>query len=120
MQFTNLNFIKNKKFFYLIIIFLFSVLINQHYGLIGLNPIDSFATFNAGYDILNGHYPFKDFWTITGPLTAFIQAFFFKIFGVSWFSYVFHASILNSILSISVFFILHKFKLNINLTRSYI
>ena len=119
MHFSNLNFIKNKKFFYLIIIFLFSILINQHYGLIGLNPIDSFATFNTGYDILNGHYPFKDYWTITGPLTAFIQAFFFKMFGVSWFSYVFHASILNSILSISVFFILHKFKLNINFCFFY-
>jgi hypothetical protein len=119
MHFINLNFIKNKKFFYLIIIFLFSVLINQHYGLIGLNPIDSFATFNAGYDILNGHYPFKDYWTITGPLTAFIQALFFKIFGVSWFSYVFHASILNSILSISVFLTLYKFKLNINFCFFY-
>ena len=114
MFFKKNNYINNKKYIYLIIVFFFSITINQYYGFLGLHPIDSFATFNAGYDILNGYYPFRDYWTITGPLTAFIQAIFFKLFGISWFSYVFHASILNSILSISFFLVLYKFKLNIN------
>ena len=36
------------------------------------------------------------------------------IFGVSWFSYVFHASIFNFLISVSTFYTLYKFKLNIN------
>jgi len=115
----NTNLFKNSKSFYVILLFLFSVSANQFYGFFGLNPVDSFASFNAGYDILNGHFPFKDFWTITGPLTSLIQAFFFKIFGVSWFSYVFHASVLNFILAISTFFLLYNFKLNINFCFFY-
>ena len=105
---------KWKNTLYILTLLIFSISINQYYGFIGIFPEDSFIIFNSGYDTLNGYYPFKDYWTITGPLTAFIQALFFKIFGVSWFSYVFHASILNSILSISVFLTLYKFKLNIN------
>ena len=115
----NTNLFKNSKSFYVIFLFFFSVSVNQFYGFLGLNPIDSFASFNAGYDILNGHFPFKDYWTITGPAIAFIQALFFKIFGVSWFSYVFHASILNFILTISTFFLLYNFKLNINFCFFY-
>ena len=115
----NTNLFKNSKSIYLIFLFFFSVSVNQFYGFFGLNPIDSFASFNAGYDILNGHFPFKDYWTITGPLIAFIQALFFKIFGVSWFSYVFHASVLNFILAISTFLLLYNFKLNINFCFFY-
>lgn len=40
------------------------------------------------------------------------QAIFFKIFGVTWFSYVLQASIFNFIITISTFFALYKFKLN--------
>ena len=115
----NTNLFKNSKYLYVIFLFFFSVSINQFYGYLALNPIDSFATFNAGYDILNGHFPFKDYWTITGPFTALVQALFFKVFGVSWFSYVFHASILNFLLAISTFFLLYNFKLNINFCFFY-
>ena len=69
--------------FYIISLSLFSFFFNQHFGNIGINPIDSFFSFNAGYDILNGYYPFKDYWTITGPFIAFTQASLFKIFGPS-------------------------------------
>jgi len=105
---------KNNKTIFVVLLFLFSILFNQYYGHIGIQPIDSFFSFNSGYDILNGHFPFKDYWTITGPLIDLFQAIFFKIFGVSWFSYVFHASIFNSIFSIATFFTFYKLKLNIN------
>ena len=52
---------KRKEIFYTIIIFLFSISINQYYGNLGVCPIDSFWFFNSGYDTLNGHYPFKDY-----------------------------------------------------------
>lgn len=105
---------KQKKTFYFIILFFFSIAFNQYYGYLGINPLDSFFLFNSGYKVLNGYFPFKDYWTITGPLIDFIQAIFFKIFGISWFSYVFHASIFNFIISISTFYTLSKFKLNIH------
>ncbi len=90
-----------------------SILFNQYYGNIGVMPIDTFFPFNSGYDVLNGYFPFKDYWTITGPFLDIIQALFFKIFGVSWFSYVFHASVFNFIFTIFLFYTLRKFELNV-------
>ena len=57
---------------------------------------------------------FKDYWTIKEPFIDFLQAIFFKLFGVSWFSYVFHASVFNCIISVLTFFFLKKLSLNIN------
>ena len=108
------NLRKQKTILYIILLFFFSTLINQYYGNLGVCPIDSFWFFNSGYDTLNGRYPFKDYWTIAGPFITIVQAFFFKIIGVSWFSYVVHASIFNFLISISTFYTLHKFKLNVN------
>ena len=73
---------KRKKTIYITILLFFSILINQYYGFQGINPIDSFFSFNAGYDVLNGYFPFKDYWTITGPFIDFTVALFFKIFGL--------------------------------------
>ena len=81
----------------------FSITLNQYYGYIGILPIDSFLIFNSGYDVMNGYYPFKDYWTIKEPFIDLIQAILFKLFGVSWFSYVLHASIFNCIITISTF-----------------
>ena len=104
----------NKKNLLIIILFISSIFFNQYYGNIGVQPIDSFFSFNSGYDVLNGYFPFKDYWTITGPFIDLVQAIFFKVFGVSWFSYVLHASIFNFIFTIFFFYTLRKFKLNIN------
>ena len=104
---------------YIIFLSFFSFFFNQHFGNIGINPIDSFFSFNAGYDILNGHYPFKDYWTIAGPFIALTQASLFKIFGVSWSSYVFQASIYNVIIVLVVFYVFKKFNLNIHFCFLY-
>ena len=108
---------KNK----LLVIFLvfFSILFNQYYGYVGILPIDSFLIFNSGYDLMSGYYPFKDYWTIKEPFIDFLQAIFFKVLGVSWFSYVFHASVFNCLITISTFFILKKFDLKTNLCFFY-
>ena len=82
------NFSTQKKYIYPAILSFFSIIINQYYGYIGILPIDSFLIFNSGYDLLNGFYPFKDYWTIKEPFIDFLQALFFKTFGVSWFSYI--------------------------------
>ena len=104
---------------YIIILLFFSLFFNQIFGNLGLNPIDSFFSFNTGYDILKGHFPFKDYWTITGPFIGFAQALFFKLFGVSWSVYVFHASVINSILTLFIFFTLRKFDLNLHYSFLY-
>ena len=103
---------KRKKIFYFIILLAFSISFNQYYGYIGIFPLDSFIIFNSGYDFLNGHFPFKDYWTIAGPFITFFQAILFKIFGGSWFIYVFHASIFNFLISIATFYTPYKFRLN--------
>ena len=79
--------------------------INNYFGFIGLNPGDSFQTFDSGHRVLKGDLPFKDYWIVSGgPLLDIMQSFVFKILGVSWSSFVIHASILNSIFSISIYF----------------
>ena len=75
--------------------------------------------FNSGYDFLNGQYPFKDYWTIKEPFIDFLQAVFFKLFGVSWFTYVLHASVFNCLITVSTFFILTNFSLKPELSFFY-
>ena len=114
--------IKNKNSLFIsLIIFLifFSISFNQFYGYIGILPIDSFLIFNSGYDLLNGYYPFKDYWTIKEPFIDLIQAIFFKLFGVSWFSYVLHASVFNCLITMFTFFLLKKFNLSNSLCFFY-
>ena len=106
--------VKQKKIFYFFLLSIISIFINQYYGFIGVYPIDSFLFFDTGYRTLNGFFPFKDFWAPTGPLLDVIQAFFFKFFGISWFSYVLHASVFNFLITIATFHTLNKFELNIN------
>lgn len=114
-----LKFKENKKIFYYIFLFFFSILFNQYYGYIGIQPVDSFTVFNSGYEVINGYYPFKDYWTMTGPLLDVIQALFYKILGISWFSYVFHASVFNFLIAAATFYTLAKFELNINYSLFY-
>ncbi len=113
------NITKNKNTFYLIFLIIFSILINQYFGYKGILPIDSFLIFNSGFDVLKGYFPFKDYWTIKEPFIDLMQALFFKLFGVSWFTYVFHASIFNCLITLGTYFTLKKFKLDTNLSFFY-
>ena len=113
------NLFVQKEYIYPIVLALFSLSINQYYGYVGILPIDSFLIFNSGYDLLNGFYPFKDYWTIKEPFIDLLQALFFKVLGVSWFSYVLHASIFNLLISLSTYFILRYFSLSSNLSFLY-
>ena len=116
MKIKNKNILTSSSVIFLIF---FSILFNQFYGYVGILPIDSFLIFNSGYDLMNGYYPFKDYWTIKEPFIDLIQAIFFKIFGVSWFSYVLHASIFNCIITICTFFLLKRLNLSIGLSFFY-
>ena len=109
---SKILFHKNKIL--VLFLFIFSVFINQYYGNRGVFPIDSFHFFDSGYRILNGDIPFTDYWLVKGPLIDYVAAFFFYVFGVNWQSYVLHASLINSLITVSTFFILKNFKLKIS------
>ena len=95
---------KNKFFyrnlFYLIIILLFSFFINFYYANIGVFPIDSFLHYDSANRIINNEYPVKDFWVVSGISVDFLQAFFFKILGTNWFSYIIHSSLMNCLIGV--------------------
>ena len=107
------NTLFNKENLFIVLLLLFSLSINQYYGNRGIFPTDSFSHFDTGFRILLGEQPFRDYWIVSGPFVDYIQAFIFYLLGVSWQTYVFHASIINAILTILTFLILKNFKLNI-------
>ena len=105
--------LSDTKNFYLIIIALYSFLINFYYADFGVFPIDTFLHYDAGFRVLKNEFPVKDFWIVSGFIVDFIQALFFKVFGVSWVSYKIHASTFNLILTIFSFY----FFLNLGLSN---
>ena len=62
---------------YIILIVLFSFFINWKYSKYGVFPIDTFLHYDSAYRILNGEYPIKDYWIVSGFFVDFLQAFFF-------------------------------------------
>ena len=108
----NLNKLKEKKFFFYIFIILNSLIFTLYYGYRGIFPIDSFLIFNSGYNVLNNFHPFKDYWSITGPLLDYLQFTIFLIFDISWLSYVAHAALINTILAVFTFYFFNKLRLN--------
>ena len=84
----------------------FSFIINFYYGHQGLMPLDDVLNFNSGYRILTGDFPFRDYYSITGPFLDISRGYIYKILGVSWQSFVLHASIMNCLYSISFFYFL--------------
>ena len=91
------NFIVNDNFL-LFIIFLISFLLNKYYANIGVFPIDTFLHFDSGFRVLNGEYPIKDYWVVSGIFVDYLEAFFFYLFGVSWKAHIFHSSFINGII----------------------
>ena len=88
---------KFKEVFNIILIFLTSFIFNIYYGSIGVFPIDTFAFFDSANLINKGFLPIRDYWTSNGFFVDILQSFFFKIFGVNWYSYLFHSSLINFI-----------------------
>ena len=103
-------FLSDKSF--MIYLFVISILINQFYANKGVFPMDSFIHFDPAYRILNGEFPLRDFWVAHGIFVDYLQSLFFLFLGVSWKSYVFHASLFNGFLTVVTYFIFRNFKLN--------
>ena len=77
--------------------------VNFYFGSIGVFPIDTFAFFDSSYSMLNGNVPFRDYWTMNGPMIDVFQSLIFYIFGVSWQTYLLHSSLINVIFTLSTF-----------------
>ncbi len=99
------------NYFYLILVSLYAGYINWVSGNIGVMPIDTFGFFDTGYSILKNKFPIRDFWIFTGITVDYLQALFFLVFGKEWSSYIFHASFVNIIASVSFFLFLDNFKI---------
>ena len=56
--------------------------------------------------------PFRDYWTVSGPLVDYLQAFLFSIFDVNWQTYLLNASILNGLVAVLTYKLFLSFKLN--------
>ena len=108
-----------QNYTYIIVVSLYSFFINYYFANFGALPIDTFAFFDTGYNILEGRHPFKDYWVTTGPFVDYFQSLFFLIFGKSWSSYVIHGSFLNFFISISFYITLTKLSLNKNYSLIY-
>ena len=91
-------------------ILLISFFVNFYFGHQGLMPLDDLQNFNSGHRILKGDFPFRDYYSITGPILDIWQSVIYKIFGSNWQSLIIHASLLNCFYSISVFFFFKKVK----------
>ena len=93
-----------QNYTYIVIISIYSFMINYFYANIGAFPIDTFAFFDTAFNILQDRHPFKDYWITTGPLVDYLQALFFLLFGLNWTSYVIHGSLFNCLISLSLYF----------------
>jgi len=103
--------IKKKKLL-VFLIFIFAFYFNSIYSNIGVLPLDTFFHFDPGFRIMQGFFPIKDFWVVSGLVPDLMQALFFYVLGVSWNTLVIHSSILNGIVSVSTFIFLKKIGLN--------
>ena len=91
---------------------LLSFTINYYYGFMGVMPMDNTVLFNGGYRVIKGYKPFTDYWLVTGPILDYFNGFFFKIFGISWNSFIIHSSLFNSIFAILSYLVLKKLGLS--------
>ena len=82
----------------------------------GVYPVDTFIHYDNGYRILLGDNPVKDYWIVHGFVIDYLQAFFFKIFGNSWHSYIVHSSILNSVITLATYLTFRLLKIGILLS----
>lgn len=91
---------------------LFSFLWCFLFGRLGFHPLDSSIVFDGATRLLNGQRFFVEFQAPAGFTPAFIQSFFFRVLGVTWFAYLLHAAIFNALFSLLSYRILRPRKLS--------
>jgi hypothetical protein len=74
---------------------LFSFFLSFQAGERGFFATDQAHHFDGAYRIFCGQIPYKDFFSAVGPMTFWLHALPFKIFGVNYFAYLFGAAFVN-------------------------
>ena len=74
---------KSLEFSLIILVILISFSVNFYFGHQGLMPLDDLQNFNSGFRVLNGDFPFRDYYSITGPILDIWQGNIYKILGVN-------------------------------------
>ncbi len=87
----------------------FAFFISFKAGERGFFSLDQSLFFDGAYRIFCGQIPFKDFFMPVGPITFWVHAISFKLFGVSYFSHLLGAAVINSFAAIIAVFILRLF-----------
>ena len=83
------------------ILAVFAFAFNWATGHRGVFLCDQSLVFDGGWRVLQGQVPYKDFFFPWGPMVFFIQALFFRIFGVYWSAMVLPACLFNSLATLS-------------------
>jgi len=89
-----------------VLLFVLGVSVNLTFGRRGFFPLDQSNVFDGGWRILSGQMPFRDFSAPSGIVQSFMQAPLFRLFGVTWFAYCLHASIVNGVFAAAVYALL--------------
>jgi len=98
-----------------LLILAFSFYLPFESGQRGFFAFDQSIYFDGSYRILIGQIPYKDFVIPFGPMVFWIQAVFFKLFGINYSSYISSAAITNvlavacSILILRILFPFRRF-----------
>lgn len=77
-----------------------------HHGRLGLAANDQSIVFDAGWRVLRGQVPYREFLAPAGAPVFLMQAAVFWLFGVSWLSFALHAAVLNGLFAVLVFVLL--------------
>ena len=83
----------------LLLILFFAYQLTFFAGERGFFAFDQAIVFDGSYRIMTGQVPYKDFLIPFGPLTFWAQGWIFKLFGLSYASYIFGAAIVNMIVT---------------------
>ena len=85
-----------------VILAAFAFAFNWATGHRGIFLCDPSVVFDGGWRILQGQTVYKDFLCPFGPLVFYIQALFFRLFGVNWSAMVLPACVISSLAALSV------------------
>lgn len=72
-----------------------AVILTLKSGMRGFYPFDQSIVFDGSYRVAQGQVPYRDFVMPFGPVTFWLHSIFFKLLGVSYFSYVLGAAVVN-------------------------
>ncbi len=75
-------------------------------------PLDQSIVWDAGWRMLDGQVPFRDFVTTTSLVPGILQAGVFGVMGVTWLAYCLHAAIFNGLFAVFAFALLRSLDLH--------